>query len=105
MTLGASGQFGHALKTPYRAGTRVLREEDEKDYCGIVHAHSDDRDEPGFVKIYDSSNLGEACGCSDSPPVPGWTVTRAAPRLRTGGVATFRPPVRQNPGAAVSASG
>jgi len=54
-----------------------LGEEHEEDYCGIVYA--DDHDEPGFVRIYRPDNLGVVCGYSESPPLPGWTLSRMPP--------------------------
>jgi hypothetical protein len=55
----------------------LLRREHEEDYCGIVYA--DDMNDPGFVKIYDPNNLGVVCGYSDSPPLPGWTLSLLPP--------------------------
>jgi len=54
-----------------------LGEEHEEDYCGIVYA--DDHDEPGFLRIYRPDNLGVVCGYSESPPLPGWTLSRMPP--------------------------
>ena len=56
---------------------RLLRQEHEEDYCGIVYA--DDLKNPSFVKIYHPKNLGVACGYSDNPPLPGWLLTRIKP--------------------------
>jgi hypothetical protein len=56
---------------------RLLRDEHEEDYCGIVYA--DDLREPSFVKIYDPNNLGVSCGYSTNPPLPGWLLTRMQP--------------------------
>jgi hypothetical protein len=56
---------------------RLLREEHQEDYCGIVYA--DDPQAPGFIKIYDPNNLGVACGYSDNPPLPGWVMSRMPP--------------------------
>jgi len=56
---------------------RLLRDEHQEDYCGIVYA--DDFANPGFVKIFDPNNLGMVCGSSASPPLPGWTLSRMAP--------------------------
>jgi hypothetical protein len=56
---------------------KLLRQEHEEDYCGIVYA--DDLKEPTFVKIYDPNNLGVVCGYSDNPPLPGWLLTRIRP--------------------------
>ncbi|MEW7975941.1 MAG: hypothetical protein AB2814_00315 [Candidatus Sedimenticola endophacoides] len=56
---------------------RLLREEHQKAYCGIVYA--DDLRQPGFIKIYDPNNLGVTCGYSDNPPLPGWVLSRLRP--------------------------
>ena len=56
---------------------RLLRQEHDEDYCGIVYA--DDMDAPSFVKIYDPSNLGAVCGTTGVPTLPGWTLSRARP--------------------------
>ena len=56
---------------------RLLREEHDEDYCGIVYA--DDLSEPSFIKIYDPNNLGVSCGYSDNPPLPGWVMCKLRP--------------------------
>ena len=56
---------------------RLLRQEHEEDYCGIVYA--DDLKDPTFVKIYDPNNLGVSCGYSDNPPLPGWVLSQLKP--------------------------
>lgn len=56
---------------------KLLHEEHDEDYCGIVYA--DSREDPAFVKIFDPNNLGVSCGFSDNPPLPGWTLTEIAP--------------------------
>jgi len=56
---------------------KLLREEHEEDYCGIVYA--DDLQKPSMVKIYDPNNLGVVCGYSDNPPLPGWVLSRIRP--------------------------
>ena len=58
---------------------RLLREEHEEDFCGVVYV--DDKNEPGFVKIYDPNNLGVVCGFSDNPPLPGWVLSLTKPEL------------------------
>jgi hypothetical protein len=55
----------------------LLRKEHQEDYCGVVYA--DDLQAPGFVKIYDPNNLGVVCGSSNSPPLPGWTLSKLKP--------------------------
>ena len=56
---------------------RLLHEEHEEDYCGIVYA--DNRETPSFIKIYDPNNLGVVCGFSENPPLPGWVMSKIAP--------------------------
>ena len=56
---------------------KLLHEEHEEDYCGIVYV--DNPREPTFVKIYDPNNLGVTCGYSDNPPLPGWTLSLVPP--------------------------
>lgn len=56
---------------------KLLREEHDEDYCGIVYA--DDREQPRFVKIFDPNHLGTSCGSSKIPPLPGWTMSKLAP--------------------------
>ena len=57
--------------------TRLLKEEHQEDYCGIVY--TDSKDNPGFIKIYDPNNLGVVCGFSDNPPLPGWILSELKP--------------------------
>ncbi len=56
---------------------RLLRDEHQEDYCGIVYA--DDLQQPSMVKIYDPNNLGVVCGYSENPPLPGWVLSRIPP--------------------------
>jgi len=56
---------------------KLLREEHDEDYCGIVYA--DDLQAPTFIKIYDPHNLGVSCGYSDNPPLPGWVMSLIEP--------------------------
>jgi hypothetical protein len=55
----------------------LLRREHPEDYCGIVYV--DDKDDPGFVKIFDPHHLGVSCGFSTHPPLPGWILSRLPP--------------------------
>lgn len=55
----------------------LLRREHNEDYCGIVYV--DDRERPGFIKIFDPNNLGMVCGASKAPPLPGWILSKLAP--------------------------
>ncbi|MGB5261276.1 MAG: hypothetical protein WBO34_12235 [Gammaproteobacteria bacterium] len=56
----------------------LLREEHDEEYCGIVYA--DSVQQPSFVKFFNPDNLGVSCGFSDNPPLPGWILSRIAPR-------------------------
>ncbi len=56
---------------------RLLRQEHDEDYCGIVYA--DDLGNPSFIKIYDPNNLGMVCGSSVNPPLPGWVLSKIKP--------------------------
>ena len=73
---GAPASRGEFERFLVEIGQR-LRDEHQESYCGIVYV--DDPDEPGFLKIYDPGNLGMVCGSSEAPPLPGWTLSRAAP--------------------------
>jgi hypothetical protein len=56
---------------------RLLRDEHDEDYCGIVY--TDDFDHPSLVKIFDPNNLGVSCGSSSNPPLPGWIMSLSKP--------------------------
>ena len=56
----------------------LLRKEHDEEFCGIVYV--DSFDQPTFVKFFDPNNLGVSCGFSDSPPLPGWIMSRIAPQ-------------------------
>ncbi|MEA1889945.1 MAG: hypothetical protein U9N50_09230 [Pseudomonadota bacterium] len=56
---------------------RLLREEHDEDYCGIVY--TDDFTHPTLVKIFDPNNLGTSCGTSSIPPLPGWVMSLNKP--------------------------
>jgi len=55
----------------------LLRKEHDEDYCGIVYI--DNKETPGFIKIFDPNNLGVTCGFSDNPPLPGWILSKLPP--------------------------
>ncbi len=55
----------------------LLRREHEASFCGIVFA--DDRDQPGFIKIYDPNNLCCSCGTQAGANVPRWALSRLRP--------------------------
>ena len=56
---------------------QLLRKEHAEDYCGVVFA--DSMDSPRFVKIFDPHTLGVSCGFSDTPPLPGWILSKLPP--------------------------
>ena len=56
----------------------LVRREHDEDYCGIVYVN--DKENSNFVKIYDPNNLGVSCGFSDNPPLPGWILSKTAPK-------------------------
>jgi hypothetical protein len=68
---------GELLRTFISEIDQLLRREHAEDYCGIVYA--DSFESPGFVKIFDPNNLGVSCGYSDSPPLPGWVLSKLSP--------------------------
>jgi hypothetical protein len=55
----------------------LLHKEHEEDYCGIVYV--DNKQHPGFIKVFDPNNLGVVCGFSDNPPLPGWILSTIKP--------------------------
>jgi hypothetical protein len=61
---------------------KLLREEHDEDYCGIVYA--DDFTDPTLVKIFDPNNLGTSCGSSKTPPLPGWVMSQNKPEILDG---------------------
>lgn len=65
------------LRTFVREVDKLLRQEHEEDYCGIVYV--DNKTNPGFIKIYDPNNLGVTCGFSENPPLPGWVLSTLPP--------------------------
>ena len=55
----------------------LLRREHVEKFCGIVFA--DNREQPGFIKIYDPNNLGCSCGTQVGANVPRWVLSRLRP--------------------------
>ena len=55
----------------------LVRKDHQEDYCGIIYV--DDRQHPTFIKIFDPNNLGVSCGFSESPPFPGWILSKIPP--------------------------
>lgn len=82
-----ASQIGEALpQAPLDADTlsrfidevdALLRREHKQDYCGIVYV--DNREQPGFIKIYDPHNMGSFCSCSSAPIQPRWVLSRIKP--------------------------
>jgi len=58
--------------------TELLRADHDEEYCGIVYV--DDKQDPGFIKIFDPNHLGVTCGFSQDPPMPGWVLCRIPPK-------------------------
>lgn len=56
---------------------KLLHQEHEEDYCGIVYV--DDRAAPSLVKIYDPNHLGSSCGPGWGEVLPGWVLSTQAP--------------------------
>lgn len=65
------------LKTFIHKVDKLLREEHDEDYCGIVYA--DNRQAPSYIKIFDPSHLGSSCGSSAHPPLPAWILSKQKP--------------------------
>jgi len=64
----------------------LLRREHKQDFCGIVYA--DNREQPGFIKIYDPHNMGSFCSCSSTPVEPLWVLSRIKPVSSSNGKPT-----------------
>lgn len=56
---------------------QLLRREHDEHICGIVYTNH--AVTPTMVKIYDPNNLGLSCGSSETPPLPGWGLSRELP--------------------------
>ena len=56
---------------------RLLHQEHEEEYCGIVYV--DDRAAPSLVKIYDPNHLGSSCGPGWGEVLPGWLLSTMPP--------------------------
>lgn len=53
------------------------RKRHRHEYCGFIYV--DDRNSPGFIKIFDPRKMGSSCGCSDELILPRWIISRARP--------------------------
>jgi hypothetical protein len=58
---------------------KLLRQDHDYDYCGIVYA--DNLKQPNLIKIYDPNNLGASCGFSGKKVHPGWILSQLPPSL------------------------
>lgn len=56
---------------------KLLHQEHDEDYCGIVYV--DDRTEPSLVKVYDPNHLGSSCGPGFGEVLPGWILSTIPP--------------------------
>ncbi|MDH5786536.1 MAG: hypothetical protein OEZ16_13150 [Chromatiales bacterium] len=57
---------------------KLLRQEHQESYCGIVYV--DDRDSPSLIKIYDPNHLGSSCGPGWGEVLPGWVLSTMPPQ-------------------------
>lgn len=55
----------------------TIRKHQRKDYCGFVYV--DDRQSPGFIKIFNPRKLGCGGGNCGAPSLPHWIISRAKP--------------------------
>lgn len=46
-------------------------------HCGVVYA--DDLAAPGFVKLFDPTDMGSSCSIGGAPVLPRWVLSRIAP--------------------------
>jgi hypothetical protein len=56
---------------------KLLRDNHDEDYCGIVYV--DDPETPTLVKVFGPKNLGASCGSSGSKTWPRWILSHMAP--------------------------
>lgn len=81
----------HQLERFIEEIDKLLRQEHDEDYCGIVYV--DQVDSPSFIKIYDPNNLGSSCGSGfGPPPLPGWVLSLQSPSDLN---AAFPPPANR----------
>ena len=66
---GLAGEIG--------AIDKILRDNHDEDYCGIVYV--DNPDVPTLVKVFGPKNLGASCGSSGSKTWPRWILSHIAP--------------------------
>ena len=56
---------------------KILRDNHDEDYCGIVYV--DDPDAPTLIKVFGPKNLGTSCGSSGSKTWPRWILSHMPP--------------------------
>ena len=56
---------------------KILRDNHNEDYCGIVY--TDNKEEPSLVKVFGPKNLGASCGSSGSKTWPRWILSHIPP--------------------------
>jgi hypothetical protein len=67
----------------------LLRRDHDQPHLGIVYV--DDLWRPSFIKVHDPNNLRAACGTSSVRVLPGWILSRIAPRKSPTMAATVIP--------------
>ena len=72
-TTSSADEFHHFISNI----DALLHKEHNERVCGIVY--TDHSDTPTMIKIYDPNNLGVSCGSSETPPLPGWVLSREMP--------------------------
>ena len=56
---------------------KLLRQEHDEDYCGIVY--TDSLDKPSLIKVFDPNNLGTSCSIAKKGPLPSWVISKMKP--------------------------
>ena len=68
---------GQGLNGELECLDKILRENHDYDYCGIVYA--DNPQAPTLIKIYGPKNLGASCGSGGSKVWPRWVLSHMQP--------------------------
>ncbi|HFB54733.1 MAG TPA: hypothetical protein ENJ46_02325 [Hellea balneolensis] len=68
---------GKKLKTAIEEIDKILRDNHDEDYCGIVYA--DAPSAPTLIKVFGPKNLGASCGSSGSKVWPRWIISHMVP--------------------------
>ncbi len=56
---------------------KILRDNHDEDYCGIVYV--DNPEAPSLIKVFGPKNLGASCGSSGSKTWPRWILSHMPP--------------------------